>query len=341
MAKAPAVYPNITRHDKRLRKGRGITSGWQVRVMYRGVEHSRFFSDSLYGSPEAALDNAQVFRDQLYKQFGRVLAANAATLSDQLPRSNTSGILGVNRSSTTERSGTVREYWQTTYPDAEGGVKTKSFGISRLGEIEALSGAVEARMEGVAHLLSAERYRGSWEIIKRQIDHYLNLLVYLEGLSADDRQTLIRIVNDKKSKATEKETIIAQRIGQSAYKEKLVKLWKGQCSVTGARLLLNASHIKPWAVSTDVERLDPFNGLLLSPAYDRAFDAGYISFRDDGNIMISPFFNDEARKIGIDADARLASVTPFTAYYLTYHRSSIFISEAASMSEELSSRGHR
>ena len=60
-------------------------------------------------------------------------------------------------------------------------------------------------------------------------------------------------------------------------------------------MLLNASHIKPWAVCSDQERLDTFNGFLLSPTYDKAFDNGYISFNDEGIILLSTEIGSEGR----------------------------------------------
>ncbi len=64
--------------------------------------------------------------------------------------------------------------------------------------------------------------------------------------------------------------------------------WKG-CAVTGADCipLLKASHIKPWCESNNKERLDVFNGLLLSPNIDAAFDTGYITFDLHGKIVLS------------------------------------------------------
>lgn len=49
---------------------------------------------------------------------------------------------------------------------------------------------------------------------------------------------------------------------------------------------LRASHIKPWRDSSNQERLDPFNGILLNAALDIAFELGFISFNDDGAILI-------------------------------------------------------
>jgi len=53
-------------------------------------------------------------------------------------------------------------------------------------------------------------------------------------------------------------------------------------------MLLRASHIKPWAAcEADAERLDVFNGLLLAPHLDAAFDAGFFTIADDGTALVS------------------------------------------------------
>ena len=65
--------------------------------------------------------------------------------------------------------------------------------------------------------------------------------------------------------------------------------WSGACAVTGVAepSLLRASHIIPWAkCESDEERLNVYNGLLLAAHLDAAFDAGLISFEDDGRIIL-------------------------------------------------------
>ncbi|WP_423246373.1 HNH endonuclease [Morganella morganii] len=61
------------------------------------------------------------------------------------------------------------------------------------------------------------------------------------------------------------------------------------CIITGIELsfLLIASHIKPWSKSTNQERLNKYNGLILSPVYDKLFDKGYISFDHEGKLSVS------------------------------------------------------
>ncbi|SDJ86160.1 HNH endonuclease [Sediminibacillus albus] len=87
---------------------------------------------------------------------------------------------------------------------------------------------------------------------------------------------------------SEKEQVIKARIGHSQFKKSLLNREKKckLCGVTDERFLV-ASHIKPWSKSNNQERLDVNNGLLLCPNHDYLFDKGYISFDDDGRILIS------------------------------------------------------
>ncbi|PHQ59425.1 MAG: hypothetical protein COC10_13400, partial [Sphingobium sp.] len=86
---------------------------------------------------------------------------------------------------------------------------------------------------------------------------------------------------------TTRKAIIDARVGQGQFRENLINHWL-TCAVTGATnpLLLRASHIKPWKESSNNERLDSFNGLLLSANLDAAFDSGLISFDNSGKIML-------------------------------------------------------
>lgn len=88
---------------------------------------------------------------------------------------------------------------------------------------------------------------------------------------------------------TEKESIVKSRIGQGLFRDGVVEVW-GSCSVTGLGNLsvVRASHIKPWRDSSNQERLDPMNGLLLQPTLDHLFDLGLITFDEAGIAMISP-----------------------------------------------------
>lgn len=126
--------------------------------------------------------------------------------------------------------------------------------------------------------------------------------------------------------ATQKAQMVLARRGQGIFRAN-VRLNEKACRVTGVsdQRFLIASHIKPWRLSDDVEKLDGCNGLLLSPHIDRLFDKGYISFADDGSILKSAKMPDEVWRcwqligkndVGAFNDAQKA--------YLTYHRASIF-----------------
>lgn len=96
---------------------------------------------------------------------------------------------------------------------------------------------------------------------------------------------------------TEAERLVVQRIGQDIFREALIDYWGGRCPLTGITepALLRASHIVPWADCEDEQRLDVYNGLLLSALWDAAFDKGLVSFGDDGTVLVSPSLSEVAR----------------------------------------------
>ena len=127
---------------------------------------------------------------------------------------------------------------------------------------------------------------------------------------------------------TEREQVIAARKGQGIYRERLLAKWDGACAVTGLAVpeLLMASHARPWKAATNKARLDGDNGLPLVPNLDKLFDKGYISFADDGTIMISPALSAAAcATFGVDAAMHLAKpLNPGQQSYMAYHRDHVF-----------------
>lgn len=88
-----------------------------------------------------------------------------------------------------------------------------------------------------------------------------------------------------------------------------------------------ASHIKPWTEFTNQERLDLQNGLLLCPNDDYLFDKGFISFTDQGILLISTKLSEIQKKFfNVHAQIKL-SVTEQMKNYLEFHRENIFISK--------------
>ena len=125
---------------------------------------------------------------------------------------------------------------------------------------------------------------------------------------------------------TEQEQIVVSRLGQGNFRRNVIRLW-GSCSVTGLQTvsLLRASHIKPWKNSNNNERLTPYNGLLLIPDYDFLFDRGYISFKNNGNVVVSQRLSPFARKVfDVREDLQLRKIFSESKEYLEFHRSRIF-----------------
>jgi putative restriction endonuclease len=89
-----------------------------------------------------------------------------------------------------------------------------------------------------------------------------------------------------------------------------------------------ASHCKPWRDSTNEERLNGENGLLLTPSIDHLFDRGFIGFEDSGDLLISPVANRPSlQRMGVETN-RLVNVGVFTEgqrRFLEYHRTSVLL----------------
>ena len=101
---------------------------------------------------------------------------------------------------------------------------------------------------------------------------------------------------------TERRGLVTSRVGQGAYRKRIIHRWEYKCAVTGFDKLnvLIASHIVPWSDSNDNERLDVHNGILLSPTYDALFDKHLITFENTGKIILSPIIETQAfQKIGV------------------------------------------
>jgi hypothetical protein len=125
---------------------------------------------------------------------------------------------------------------------------------------------------------------------------------------------------------TERQALVQARRGQGKFREQLLSLWIS-CAVSecGHVALLRASHIRPWKASNNYERLDRYNGFLLAPNLDAAFDKGLVTFEDDGRILISASLNSADRKaLAIRGDFRLRMISPNHLPYLRYHREYVF-----------------
>lgn len=142
------------------------------------------------------------------------------------------------------------------------------------------------------------------------------------GSAEADLQTDLRILDQEVETATTKDALVQARLGQGAFRRDLLSMWEGGCALTGCTIaeILRASHIRPWRESTNRQRLDPNNGLLLEATLDALFDRGLISFSDEGTILVRDSISAADRqRLGLDGRLR----KPLNAdqkRYLRMHR---------------------
>jgi hypothetical protein len=158
----------------------------------------------------------------------------------------------------------------------------------------------------------------------RSLDLYIEFLDSYKGIPGKILAPEIeRVIIDPLLSSTDKESIILSRRGQGKYRENLIKMWE-KCSISGypdVRLLI-ASHIKPWTNSSNLERVDKFNGLLLLPNYDKLFDLGFIGFNGKGNIFFSKELSNP-KALQIDPAIKISTHKNHQVY-LEYHMEHIF-----------------
>jgi hypothetical protein len=148
--------------------------------------------------------------------------------------------------------------------------------------------------------------------------------VYKLAISLPDAPlTRFRVKTAGLPRNTEAERLVVERIGQDVFRDALLAYWGGRCPLTGIAepALLRASHIVPWAECGDEQRLDVHNGLLLSALWDAAFDAGLVSFGDNGITLVSPRLSEAARKIlAVDTTRPLPNLRDAHHANLARHR---------------------
>ena len=117
----------------------------------------------------------------------------------------------------------------------------------------------------------------------------------LRGINEWEQAEANRILQSKTLPETTRQALIKARVGQGLFRQKLTS-FENHCRITGVTYQphLFASHIKPWRESTNEERLNGENGLLLTPSIDHLFDRGFISFEDNGELMISDVAHKES-----------------------------------------------
>lgn len=145
----------------------------------------------------------------------------------------------------------------------------------------------------------------------------------------DSWEDCFETIADSVDITTEYMATIKARVGQAKYRQQLLEKYVGRCVITGISQskLLVASHIKPWSVCSDVERVDVENGLLLSANMDRLFDSGLLTFGQEGRMFISNFVSEENRsKLHISKDTVIDLHGSSRLFqYMEYHRDVLFV----------------
>jgi HNH endonuclease len=156
----------------------------------------------------------------------------------------------------------------------------------------------------------------------------------VKPVSADDldfweRRLEQQLIDDPTVRETDRLALIRARDGQGLFKERVSRI-EQKCRITGVTnpIHLIASHCKPWRDSTNEERLNGENGLLLTPSIDHLFDRGFIGFEDNGRLIISPVAHRPSlQRMGIDI-VGVVNVGGFTSgqkEFLDYHRNAVLL----------------
>lgn len=151
----------------------------------------------------------------------------------------------------------------------------------------------------------------------------------LRGIVEWEERECTQISENLQLPETEKQALVKARRGQGLFRQNVARIER-RCRVTGVDRFehLVASHIKPWRESDNRERLFEGNGLLLTPTIDHLFDRGFISFENNGELLVSPVAHEESmNKMGVVTN-RTVNVGGFAEPqrdFLEFHRSKVFL----------------
>ncbi len=185
-------------------------------------------------------------------------------------------------------------------------------------------------------------WTGSGKPCENATDNYINRSLIPETINfeyynlpisdAAQTQENLQIVQEMEQRfeslqieGEEREAIVNVRVNQGLFRERMLKVYGHccLCNVSEPKLLI-ASHIKPWAVAEASEKLDVNNGFLMCPNHDKLFDQGWITFDDEGRIIISSRLKEVDRVfLNVDANMKI-SIREGSKKYLEYHRENVF-----------------
>ena len=149
------------------------------------------------------------------------------------------------------------------------------------------------------------------------------------GLAQWEEHELAKVATDQHLPETTRQAVVLARRGQGLLKQNVMQR-ETACRLAGVDRIehLRASHCKPWCGADNRERLDGENGLLLTPDADHLFDRGFVSFDDNGDVLVSPVAHVPSM-VRMELDPKLlGNVGGFSdgqRQYLAFHRDSVFL----------------
>ncbi len=188
-----------------------------------------------------------------------------------------------------------------------GKINSRNPDIIHLSKITGRSvNSIALRLANFAHIDPIEKARGIkgmsggkkqvqpiWDEFYRNKEDLIfeseRILAEKENLSIEVKyKYLLQNISDLKGSIKLRE--IKTRVNQNVFRQIVLANYSGKCAITNIDIpeLLIASHIIPWSKNVN-ERLNPENGICLSPLYDKAFDKGLISINERYQILISDF----------------------------------------------------
>jgi putative restriction endonuclease len=209
-------------------------------------------------------------------------------------------------------------------------------------------GSVAMRLNNFANVDPFHQQRGILGLSggKRQVqpiwNEFINnkdeLLFESEHILAQKEQLTIEDKYSNDLKGTEhlkgeyKLREVKTRVNQNVFRQMVIANYSGKCAVSGIDIpdLLVASHIIPWSKSEE-ERLNPRNGICLSPLYDKAYDKGYMGISEKFEILLSQDLKKRSKDIYHHHFASIAGskiIMPKKYYpnknFLQFHLDKIF-----------------
>lgn|GEM_PF-2785875 len=313
---------------------------WQFACERLGFFETKTFSDSKFGGSDGAYNAAIKYRNEFFQAASSLgvfdksndnrhnaTSKRLIQIDLKLSPNNTSGIIGVCRSISKRDSRKSPEItWRAGYKNSLGQNRQKSYSVGQLGEQQALFRAVTFRRDYAKSLLPTTQDDTYRIKLSDHIEELNSILEYISDLKDEaDVFFFLGSLNNPHLDNTSKKQMLDIRVGQNKFRRLILSYWNNKCAVTGSSLFVTAGHIKPWKDSDNSERIDVFNGLALSPVYDKAFDKGYISFDKNGNILISNKLSHDAELLGINKYIQISNLHFLHQKYLEWHRNFIFI----------------